>query len=339
MNLKDGSYQTQPSPERLQRLALDYSSRRNVTGVFGAGWCSELDREIRPGRGDRFELRDCDRITRFEPVKTTALANGPKTYVASDDDGNPARLERNANGFRVESEQRRYRFDKYGQLTETTEDGATVYRRLDDRRVGGVRSLRAQVRGELMDLTFKKDRLTRLSTPKAPALEFRYDGARLVAVNESALKITTEIATYAYDTEDNMTQESRDGGNPVFIGYDRRADRVRTVRGQNECAERYDYDHDAGPPNGPAAVLTERSRVIRQCPTTEQLILQIENDYLRTETNELLLTESRRISQDQILRRRFHPLLGSVESERREPNPQSHQFAPVARPKTRLASE
>lgn len=355
MNLKDGSFQTQLPNDSLERLALDYSSRRNVTGVFGAGWCSALDLRVRPGRGRRLEVLDCDRVSRFAPAPVSALVkDAPLVYAAEDDAG--ALLQREGRAYRLELGTRVHRFSLDGELLESFENDTPVYRRLSEAPAGHGRRLRVQARGQLMDLTLNAQGLvTGLTRLGHGELSFAYDGRRLSAVREGAVltaagvgaataATATELARFAYDAEDNLIQEAR-GGTAVFIDYDRRADRVRKFRGGGECLEKYEYDLDAGPENGPAAVSgpaqrhTEIARVRRVCARETTLLLQLENDYLRAADGELILIESRRLTRDGLHRRLYHPLLGSVEAERREPNPQTQLFQPVARPKTRLASE
>lgn len=338
VNLKDGSFQTKISNDSLERLALDYSSRRNATGLFGAGWCSTLDRQLRPGRGKQIEFVDCDVVLKLSPAPVSALVKGENASYRAEDG---TTLEREGRSYLLQTANRLHRFDLDGQLIETVENEVTTYKLLDARSSGDGRRLRLQVRGQLMDLTLDSQGLVQFLTRLGNGrLAFRYDGRRLSSVNESALLKTNsiqELASFAYDTEDNMTEESR-GGTPVFIGYDRRADRVRTVKSENECSENYEYETRAGPKNGPALV-SEVVQVRRLCETTTQLILRLENDYLKTPDAELILIESRRINARDKTIRRFHPLLGSLEEQRTTPNLNRQEFQPNVRPKTRLASE
>lgn len=341
MNLKDGSFQTSITASSLQRLELNYSSRRNFTGAFGTGWCSILDLEIRKGRGQILELINCDQVTRFQPAKTSALLKSEAQYFEALED-TEQQLELQDRRMNYRHEGRTYRFDDKGQLQSIDDAQGSFYRILGKSPTG----LRVQVQGQLLDLEMNAERFVIAVTGLAQSqLKLKYDGAHLSSVEESKvsqLEAPRTLVSYQYDQDGNMTnyQDGR-GGPPVFLGYDRPTDRVVTVRGRKECLEKFEYDRPGGPVNGPSAFspLRLRSRYFIVCKNHEQLISELENDFLKTRSQELILTQSRFLTQERIRTLSFHPLLGTIERESSTANPNSESFKPKARPKARLASE
>lgn len=351
VNLKDGSYQTQLSSPLAMRLEISYSSRRNHTGLFGTGWCSLLDQDIRQGRGQRYEYRDCDRVQRFEPAPTTLLIDSNTHLYQATENGLTSRLEKDPTGFLLESGPKRLRFTSAGELLEILDGPRVIYRRLAVTKVNGETRVRAQLRGQLIDFAVSDANfVTSLEAGSDERLSLSYVGSRLIRAGRASgagSAASSFAEEFRYDQEGNMTDDAGAGGRPVRIAYDRAADRVRTVEGPGSCPEKFEYQVRAGPKNGPAAVSGEPSTELRTeiadvteiCPQITRLKLRIENDYLVTPESELILIESRRLTRNETRRRRFHPLLGTLESDRREPPTGPEKFLPRARPKTRLATE
>jgi len=337
VNLKDGSFQHSIKNENLERLELTYSSRQNATGIFGAGWCSLLDIEILPSRGRMLELKKCDRTTRFQKAKTSALLNADLD-IFSPISKAEEQLERHGDEYSYRLGSEKWSFDNKGQWMSLTRGGVAVAQVLHR----SPNSLRIQAKGEIIDLEFNStNKVRKLSRQGAPLVLFSYTGAQLTGVQGQSNGKFLQSWTFTYDSDDNMTSLTGGGSPRVNLGYDRRTDRVATVEGRRECVEKFEYDTPEGPANGPSAFSEVRlvSQSFAECKRHRQLLTRIENRFLRTSSGELLLVETQIDTQNVERNLRFHPILGSVAKDSSVPQTKTQIFKPKARPETRLASE
>lgn len=340
VNLKDGSFNLNPESKQLQILELNYSSRRNSQGIFGAGWCSLLDWEIRPGRGRLLELKNCDVIQRFEKAKTSALVGSKTQYFESLDDEQD-RIEENAASYVYHANGKTYHFDPKGRLF-AIESFEQVQLRVLAR---SKTSLRLQVHGELIDLATNSGGLVqKWKQAQNPELHFRYNGRQLTRLNSPR----SPAWNFAYDPFDNMTAYGRGESPQVFLDYDRATDRVVKVQSSQDCPEKFEYELVEGlPTNRPSRIKTATSAheftLISsswfECKSERYLNTRIQNRFLKTPGGEVLLSESWIKTKDRIRHLEFHPILGSLVRDTNHANKNDKEFNPQVRPKTRLASE
>lgn len=341
VNLKDGSFHYPLKDHSLKLLDLEYSNRRNSIGHWGAGWCSALDLELHPGRGEIIEFKHCDRVQRFQKAKTSSLVKNESQFFESVDDSDVTIELANKQFFaHNRNSQRLYTFDVHGFLISIHEENTVALRVLSRSTAG----LRVQIHGEILDLTFNKRRqVVSLKIGPTNTYTFQYDGARLMTISKPPTEPIKAISTtqFTYDSAENMTAYQTTGSPPIFIGYDRATDRVSTVQGRRECLEKFEYDQPEGPKSGPSVVSEVRlsSRAKLECATQHQLLSELQTRYLKTTSNELILIESTITTQELIRQMQFHPITGASTRETVTANPHSQNFVPTARPKTRLASE
>lgn len=254
VNMKDASYTRSwidldhKFATTQLKLERRYDSRSTTKGLFGFGWCSELDTQVEHAAHGKIRIRDC-RTSVEEEFRLDDRAPEPER--------GRERIARRRPGEQIEVARidgTRELFDRNGRLVERRKPGEPAVRLIYSRN-GRIEGL---TKGDLnsgVHLKMKTDpssgmiRSIEAAPPSArgrlPAhsslpgrIEFRY-------INDNLAEATNAWGNtfrYRYDELHNLTLVDYPDATRELIGYDKDHDRVVRFTNRDECLERYRYE-------------------------------------------------------------------------------------------------
>ena len=224
VNVKDASFSTTFIDLDLGHLKITrtYNSRSTYSGVFGYGWCSNLDQQLQKS-GEDLVIATCDRKQVFHRDHTSPalrwitgrLSDG--TLEADGDDI----IHRDSQGRE---------FERFA--------GAPSGGGGDSSRI---RLFRDAATGEGMRVRLETDpvshKILKIWSPGSEGASYEYNGDDLIKV-KNAWKNTYD---FTYDKLHNLTQVAYPDHTFEVMSYDTDSDRITSFQGRNSCIERYDY--------------------------------------------------------------------------------------------------
>jgi YD repeat-containing protein len=210
------------TPTSSLHLRRTYHSRSIHEGIFGFGWCTELETGLRTLPDGSWRLRDCDRgeAIHFSPSPTApplVLRNGLLEYRLQD--GSLKSFSRDGKLIRI--------LKPGGELI-------TLGYSKDGRIERAVSS-----KGESLKFTFETSsgKVARVDSSRGRHSAYAYENGNLtLAVNESGGRIH-----YSYDSLRNLGRVEYPDGSIEAITYDQAHDRVSSRSTRDRCMEHYSF--------------------------------------------------------------------------------------------------
>jgi hypothetical protein len=197
INARKGSYEVDQGLDlKNVRLKLKYSSRSDHHGLFGYGWCSDLDVSLKRTADDRVFLNHCGEVQELTPEQRTT----------------------------------KYKFTNAGDLSEFQADGKVVKVKslsahkkiLSSGKHVWVVSLDRRTL-QVTSIKVHEPMAHRAPSSENPNYEFTYQGELLTSVRSR----DQATDTFTYNGDKNMV-EAKSGRETV--DYDKTLDRVKLVR-------------------------------------------------------------------------------------------------------------
>lgn len=253
IDLRSGAF-IKSQQDRLSTLRLErvYHSRSLQKGLFGFGWCTDLDSRIELTSEGELYLWDCHRAgpARFLPnSRPTGRGIAEAGLAFTSEELPDDRILYTRNVFERKNSGRQQTFDGQGRLSEFIDEsgGKWSLRRDAD---GKILSLQGARESLLVEMDPLGEFIRRLEGPSKSRLEYLYDGDRLREVTSPLPK------KFEYDPGGNLTRILEDGRPSVKIRYDVDADRVVSLR-RDDCVQNLTWKK-AGP--------STRVELTKQCP-------------------------------------------------------------------------
>lgn len=253
VNMKDASYYKTWVDLEIQRgskvfqLRRTYSSRSLHQGLFGFGWCSDLEKSLDLRRkSEEIVLHDCRTNA---PIKFKKIS--PTLYESA----NKESLEyRDKEYLRTTSKKSLQKFNKNGKLVSLVNASGD---RLDLSYdlTGFLSKLRYNNSSEILvraDAT--KKRISQITNPHNPGVLYTYLGQDLVRVN-SAWK---NVFNYQYDELHNLTRVQYPNQTQELIVYNTEQDWVVKVTDRNQCEELYKFQRQGSSSDNYTATAEKR---------------------------------------------------------------------------------
>jgi YD repeat-containing protein len=290
VNLLEGSYRrTETDVISKLQLLRSYSSRSTRTGLFGFGWCSNLEDHLKV-RGDAVELYRCPHrrplvfkrgkihapVQRFlSMIRPSAAVYPLEEQVYESNGARNGNLRKQPTGWVwTQPDGAWSRFGTDGLLLEQSFiDGRTLVYDYDSRKKLHGLSLAGGLPLRI-DLSPETGLITGLSFSGDERLAFRYQGRNLISVSG-----TGEEVLYKYDPLDNLI-EIVDAGGVVKIRYDEE-DRVTELR--SDCRDRFVY-------RSPRIPLELSVKQVQSCPARPRKIRHHRFQFHRDLSEEIYLT-------------------------------------------------
>lgn len=357
VNLKDGSFHLDfaniANSKLLAGIDANYSSRRLGRGLLGPGWCTNLDIEIRRGRGTNLEIQNCDHVLHFTPLPGANLTDPQvQVYQLQQDSPVEYRLEQSTDSTHLVRRERTLEgltttiwvFNKIGQLISLMADQDGLRKNqivvLSRRREG----LRLQLNSQLVDvqLSLGPDGFPRMGklSGRQECHRFLWQKNVFVGLQDCGPESAALQMEFDYDVNGNMTHLKRTE-TEMWLNYDSRWDRVTEIRERADCYEQFKYETSipTPPPQG-LANLTSTTSQWKVCPASETLQVRLEIQALVAPQGQTVLRRLVRHTAKQTIHLDFHPLTGQWVGRKIIQNKQSDSdFNPRSRLKTRMASE
>lgn len=231
VNFKDGSYLHTAidievsQQQHIFELRRTYSSRSLHSGLFGFGWCSDLEKNLDLRRSDQISLRDC-RL----PSEVVFKKKKPGVFENSDNPDDTILLQNHQ--FLRRTLNSTQTFTLRGQL-QNLSDKTGFHLRLfyDSRDI--LQKIQLNDQAEIF-LKFDptRRRIQTLLGPRKTRIEYSYHHSDLISANTT---------NYVYDKVHNLTQIQFEDGSSERMTYDPRNDRVETVTDRKGCSEKVHY--------------------------------------------------------------------------------------------------
>ncbi len=211
VNMKDASFQRTFTDGGM--ITRTYSSRSLYNGLFGFGWCSNLESRLKIDK--EITLIECEIVTR-----------GPK-------------LEKRGNYYHLKREASEETYDSEGKLIRIK----TPSRKMELRPRAKPKTMIADGETWTIEYDSTETRIRKISS-KERELKYQYQGEDLVNVYDNKLR----LQKYAYDDLHNLTEII--GLGTEKLRYNPDQDWVVERKRQDGCLETYQYErveHSAGP--------------------------------------------------------------------------------------------
>jgi YD repeat-containing protein len=244
VNMKDASYYKTWIDLEIQRgskvfqLRRTYSSRSLHQGLFGFGWCSDLEKSLDLRRkSEEIVLQDC-RLN--APIKFKKIS--PTLYESA----NKESLEyRDQEYLRTTSKKSLQKFNKNGKLVSLV-DASGDRLDLSYDLTGFLTKLRYNNSSEILvraDAT--KKRILQITTPHNPGVLYTYLGQDLIRVRNA----WKNVFTYQYDELHNLTRVQYPNETQELIVYNTEKDWVVKVTNRDLCEDRFKFERQGGSDN------------------------------------------------------------------------------------------
>jgi len=241
VNMKDASYfKTWVDLEiikdqRVFQLRRTYNSRSLHQGLFGFGWCSDLEKSLDLNRSDQISLNDC-RLT--APIRYKKKKNN--YYEADSPDLQKDTLELKDNFYiRTTAKKTQQKYSKTGKLVsliDTTKDRIDI---TYDANNGFIKTILVNQRTELkITPDLHQKHIQSVTSQNNPGAFYRFDGKDLVEVKNS----WKNKFTYSYDSVHNLTLVTYPDKTQELLTYDKEKDWILQIRDRSRCLEIFKYN-------------------------------------------------------------------------------------------------
>lgn len=217
----------------VPKLLRTYNSRAMQNGLFGFGWCSDLDLKLRVSQ-NKIEFLDCrwPEPIRFQSTDRPAVFISERPYWMLTLSGQTIRLT-SAFGENL-------KFTLQGRFEERDDtDGSSLRVRRD--KAGNITTLETSQDGRrtriqvLVNHTLGK--VMTLKTAGRPPIRFTYAGLNLVKVQSGSEK----ALRYSYDDTANLIKVEYPDGTFDRMDYDKGRDRIVRIKDRKGCDLRLSY--------------------------------------------------------------------------------------------------
>jgi hypothetical protein len=220
------------------KLERHYSSRSTHNGLFGYGWCSELETSIEftapTSPNQSLYLKECDRRTEFKFDAALDAFKGPsgRTITRTEDSltlRNSGKISKTFN-------------DQNGRMkTWTFRTGRTLILDYDRRGL-----LQDAATGEGLRMRITMDallgKIRAIHLPQNMSLTFDYQDLNLI----KAKNAWSNSYLFTYDDLHNLTHIAYPDNSTEEILYDTDRDQVLLYTGRSGCKENYSYTNTPG---------------------------------------------------------------------------------------------
>lgn len=223
VDLRSGAV-IQAQQDKLSTLKLEriYHSRSLQKGVFGFGWCSDLDTKLELTAEGEIYLYDCHRAgpARFLPsgLEFTSKELPNEKILYSRDV-----FERTSSG-------RRQAFDGQGRLVELMDAGGQSWK-LKRTPAGQIEGLQSAKESLFVEMDPLSELVKRIEGPKRLQINYLYDGDQLRAVAAATKK------NFDYDDTGNLTKITENDKTTFAARYAADDDRVQAFLDDKKCVE------------------------------------------------------------------------------------------------------
>ncbi len=223
---------------RVFQLRRTYSSRSLHQGLFGFGWCSDLEKGLDLRRKpEEIVLQDC-RLN--APIKFRKIS--PTLYKSSSQET----LEyRNQEYLRTTSKKSLQIFNKIGKLVSLV-DASGDRLDLSYDLTGFLHKLRYNNSSEiLVRADTAKKRILQITTPHNPGVLYTYLGQDLVQVRNA----WKNVFNYQYDGLHNLTRVQYPNQTQELIVYNTEKDWVIKITHRDLCEDRFKFERQGAGDN------------------------------------------------------------------------------------------
>jgi hypothetical protein len=227
VNMKDGNYHRSWIDGGI--LNRTYNSRSLHKGLFGFGWCSDLELKLEIGSDNSIRLEECGTSKVFSQVSTK-----PSLYIYGQQ-----RLDRNKAGFVLSAPGRTWTFDPGGRLMKWRRGPEEVA--LDFDADGRPLRMRSRRLGS-WTLSYSDDqrKIIKIGTSHGREVFYFYGGENLTQTVDSGRAPISLL----YDTYHNLIRIK--GLTDENISYDIARDLVTELQRADGCKESFQYTRSTG---------------------------------------------------------------------------------------------
>lgn len=201
------------------RIERSYASRTLFIGMFGFGWCSNLERTLDT---KTLKASECEQVI----DKGYKITKDKTFYVKTNDNGTVERYDFSGRLIYVSSARNSVKlsYDK-DMLKEITDDQGSVYR------------------FSYYNAAYPVRKVKQIAGPKGLLTEYKYDSQDNLVWNRNAwAKKDTDVYVYEYTELHNMTKAIWPDKSFITITYDDPKDRVVAFKDRDNCVEKYKYE-------------------------------------------------------------------------------------------------
>lgn len=230
VDTKEGAFHTTQTDLSIQvgksevwKLSRRYSSRSNAIGIFGLGWCSDLDRQLIVVDSDHMIFKNCDQVIHYRNSSRFPAAVPPAALVADGDSvSQVARLAdgslRRTAGFLSEI------YNSKGQMQSMQMAPGREIKIL--RTAEGLPLEILFASGIRIGLRFDRSRVQSLVGPLGQEVSYLYQGSLLQEVRLPG----GTLIRMRYDDNQNLSQILATGQPPITVTYDPKLDLVTSLK-------------------------------------------------------------------------------------------------------------
>ena len=242
VDLRSGAL-IQSQQDKLSTLKLErvYHSRSLQKGIFGFGWCSDLDARLELTAEGELYLHDCHRAgpARFLPSSSPrGLAGGAASgappagagLAFASEELPDEKILYTRDVFTRTSSGRRQTFDGQGRLIELMDAGRQTWK-LRRTPAGRLEGLQSASESLLVEMDPLGELVKRIEGRKRLRIDYLYEGDQLRAV------AAEKTRRFEYDDTGNLTKILENDKTTFAARYDAGEDRVRTFLDDRKCVE------------------------------------------------------------------------------------------------------
>ncbi len=255
------------------KMRRTYSSRSLHQGVFGFGWCSDLDIRIQAKDMNTIELSDCKIDKKIVFVKHSknnnyTNTNDPRDLLIANGDVYTRKL----HGTTTQ------RFGK---------DGKQIFNS------SWIKNVHFGKFKQIEEIEFSDQTKTM----------YTYSGRDLTSV----VKNKVSLFRYKYDNFHNLTQITYPDNSSEHIAYDTDHDRVKSIQGRNNCTEHFTFTQ-----SNPSDSNYFASTVQKKCGGLKELKTRYEFWHKYTKSGDLYLDHVRIHAGKNTTEVSYHPTTGAA---------------------------
>lgn len=232
VDLRSGAL-IQAQQDKLSTLKLErvYHSRSLQKGIFGFGWCSDLDTRLELTSEGELYLYDCHRAgpARFLPSQSSrGIAEAGLVFTSKELPNEKILYSRDV--FTRTSSGRRQAFDGQGRLVELTDAGNQTWK-LKRAASGQLEGLQSAKESLLVEMDPLAELVKRIEGPKRQQIGYLYEGDQLRGV------AAEKNRRFEYDETGNLTKILENDKTTFAARYDADDDRIRAFLDDRKCLE------------------------------------------------------------------------------------------------------
>ncbi len=227
VNMKDGNFHRTWIDGGI--LSRTYNSRSMYPGLFGFGWCSNLEMRIEIASSEELVLENCGQRTSY-----IRSAGKNSVYISGEKSLTKEKLSKEKYRYVLKMPGRTATFDALGRLTQLGRGAGEVTLEFDAQ--GRPLRMRSRRLGSWM-LEYSKDQknIVRFGTSHGREVFYFYGGGNLQHVADSV----SAPVSFQYDEFHNLTKIS--GLSLERVVYDSNRDLVTEFYRADGCSERFQY--------------------------------------------------------------------------------------------------